>query len=120
MFDLQPCAPEEVLGTSDLRLCLLGKPQEEDRVLPPHGFCLAACREALERVFANSLQHQQAWLAIGLRLLPQQALVHQGRHGLQHVDQEVCMSSADGFGCLERAASDKDREPSEQRLFVLA
>ena len=71
------------LKLKDLRtpvIIISGKPQEEDRMLSPQGFYLTGGFEALQRVFTNGLQHQQAWLAIGLRLLPEQALVHQSRH----------------------------------------
>jgi len=76
VLDLEPPVPGGLLGAEHLRIGLLSKPQEEGRVLPPHGFCFTALCQTLQSEFANRLQHQQARLPIGLCLLLEQALIH--------------------------------------------
>src|SRR5215469_785708 len=85
----------------------------------PDSLHLSTCGERFQSIFAERLQHQQAGLAIGLFLLPDQALVYQDRHCVQDTFLQISMSIADGLSRLKRAPPDKHREPSEESLFVL-
>jgi CheY-like chemotaxis protein len=55
------------------------------RVPLTDGSRLAADREPLPRVLADGLRHPESGLAVGAPLVPQQALVRQRRHQVQHI-----------------------------------
>ena len=70
---------------------------------------LARGPEALERVFADDLEHREP-PHVGARV-DDQALVGQRAEHRQHVVGSV--AAADGLGGLQRPAADEDGEPPE-------
>src|SRR5262249_43787091 len=87
VLGLQPCQPPVLLRRSELRLCLLGQPQEVGRMPSPEVLELPAHLELLERELADRLQHPEPWLPL-LLALAEQALVDQRPEPVQHVDAQ--------------------------------
>ena len=81
---------------------------------------LSGLVQALPPILTDCLQHQQARLLPFWLALPQEALVDERGHAIEHRSRCVTLSkSSTGRFCrLERAATDKDGESLEEPLLV--
>ena len=86
---------------------------------PADRWLLAGKRATAPGILPDRLQHREARLAVRAVLLPQQALVDQRRDAVEDVQAEVAIRVADRLGRLERAASDEDREATEEALLLI-
>src|SRR5207253_644464 len=101
----------------DLRF--FGENQTVRAVRPSNRRIFAALREALETVLLNRLEHSEPWVTVRLRRWPHQRLVDQRFEPAEDVDLQVACDIAHGFGGVERAASDEDRQAAKQLSLVV-
>ena len=84
---LQPIQPGHLIRPAQRGLGALGHGAEIERVRKLRGRRLATLGQALQRVFADSLQHREARLAIRRQLLLNQVFIQQRVQAIEHADR---------------------------------
>ncbi len=97
---------------------LLRHPQIPRGVTQPHLLLLAGRRQSLQPVLADGFEHGEAWLAVRLLLLDQQAAVRRGGEAVQRRRPGAVPLTRDGLRRLHGPAASEDRQPAEERLLV--
>src|SRR6266571_748023 len=111
MLLLQPLKPEGLLWSFDLLLRRLGKPQVVGSVCMPDDLFLPGCLETHLSIFADRLQHEQAWLLPFLLGLLQHTLVDERSHSLEHLSRGITKYRTDRLHRLQGAATCEHGEP---------
>ena len=83
---IAPAQPGLPLSRRHLSRSLFCQYQAISRMSPPGAFHLAALLQPFSTVFADGLEHAEARLCISGTHLAQQALVHQRRDAVEHID----------------------------------
>src|SRR5579859_972323 len=118
MLPLQAVQPCSLPWTSELKLSLLRQFQVVRSMRPPSALHLPTREECLQPILADGCQHEQAQFPSFLLQLAQQALVHERRNFVQHACWHLTESSRETLHRIQRAATSKDREPSEELLLL--
>ena len=77
--------PRHLRRTAQVGRRLLDDVEHELEVSATRRVFFARLGEPLAGEGVNRLQHREAWLAVGLLVLPQQAVAHKGRQRFEHV-----------------------------------
>src|SRR5215471_1677639 len=118
LFSFQPLKPDSLVRTSEFRLCLLRQLQVVSGMSLPRGLQLSTRGELLQSKLADRLQHHEAGFFTLLSCLLEQILVNEGGHFVHYQWHCAPMYSTDRFCCRKRAATDEDREQTEEPLFI--
>ena len=108
---LQPVQPPDLLGSTEPRHGSFGEPQKVGRVAGMGDRRFADGSQLLQRVFTDGLQHRDAWLAIGVRKLADQAVFDKRGYICEHVGPLRC--AAHHLERFQRRATNKYSEPGE-------
>jgi hypothetical protein len=119
VLDLDSLEPFHRPGSPEMWIRLLDEGAKVLGGSAAEGFHLSAQLELLLPELTERLEHLEARPAAA-PALAQQALVHQRRHPVQHVDRRSTLRLTDGLGGLQRAASHEHGEtPAEPLLLLL-
>src|SRR5215469_13052197 len=110
--------PDDLLWTTQCWLSLLRKLERIRSMRVPYGLQLSPLGQRLQSKLADRLQHHEPRLAILLLRLPQQVLVQEGGHRVQHCGLLLRHVLGHCLNCLKGAATYKDGESTEEALFV--
>src|SRR5258708_22922061 len=83
-----------------------------------NGRHFSACRQALQPIFTDGLQHQQAWDLSLPRRLQDETLIDKGSTLLQHIQRLLALISANKRSRLKSTPTDKDGKPPEEALLL--
>src|ERR1700722_1678831 len=78
---------------------------------------LATGSESLNTVLTNGVQQREARLARGLLNLPNQAVVDQRSHAVQHIYVKILLGITNRLNALQSAPADKNGNPPKQFLL---
>src|SRR5712691_5959580 len=120
VFVLQPSYPGDLLCASHFWFCPLRQREKVLSMATLCHLCLAACLQPLQPIFADRLQHCEAWLLAFQSGLLQQALVDKRCHYIQHLVFfiTVTRSRADGLRRFYCAATGENGEALEELLLL--
>jgi hypothetical protein len=104
------------LGSSHVRLNLLGTLQKEFKMAAANPLALAGFDQTPARILVDRFQHAIARLFALLPLADEEGFVHQLGYQLQDIISFG--SRAYGFGCLQCAATGKDRQALQDQAFI--
>jgi hypothetical protein len=85
LFAFQLCHEARLLGPAQVRFGLLGQRQVIRGMRALGRLQFPTALQALQPVLLDRLQHEQAWLPVGLLLLAQQVVLQQRTHPIQDV-----------------------------------
>ena len=81
-------------------------------------FQFSARSQPLQPKLAHGLQHQEAWLLGSLVARLDEAVVHECREAVQHIQLSVAHFLTERLGSRKRPAVHKDREQVKERLLL--
>ena len=117
VLDVAASQPGLAVRRGHLEVFFLGDDEHVGRMGPRRGIGLARGDQLLAAVLAERFEHHEAQLAFLRGPLHEQAVVHERRDAVQHVDAKVFERIADSLRGFERAASGEDRQTAEELLL---
>src|SRR5258708_36751676 len=83
-----------------------------------NGRHFSACRQALQPILPDGLQHQQAWAPPLPPRLQDETLIDKGSTPPQHIQRLLALISANKRSRLKSTTTDKDGKPPEEALLL--
>ena len=117
VLDVAASQPRFAVRRGHLEVFFLGDDEHVRRMCPRRGIGLARGEQLLTAVLAERFEHHEAQLAFLRGPLHEQAVVHERRDAVQHVDTKIFERIADSLGGFERAAAGEDRQTAEELLL---
>ena len=81
--------------------------------------CFASGFQFLARELPDCLQHPEAWLAVIVIPLPEQALLDQRVETVEDVEFQLTVGIEDRLGCLDSTAADENAQTNKERSLIL-